>query len=160
MERLGSYVLTVTAAAILAGILSSFLDKNTTSGALVKMAAGLFLLFAVLGPVAGWNPANLTDFTAGLTSDGDQAAAEGENLAREAMGDIIKSEAEAYILDKASVYRADLTVQIELAQQNSIPVPESVTIEGRISPYAKMQLQQLIEEQLGISKENQQWIGS
>ena len=65
MERLGSYVLTVTAAAILAGILSSFLDKNSTSGALVKMAAGLFLLFAVLGPVAGWNPANLTDVTAG-----------------------------------------------------------------------------------------------
>ena len=157
MERLGCYVLTITAAAILAGILSSFLDKNSTSGALVKMAAGLFLLFAVLGPVAGWNPANLTDFTAGLTSDGDQAAAEGENLAREAMGDIIKSEAEAYILDKAAQLGLSVQVQLTLTADH---LPESALLTGQATRQQKQAMESILESDLGIPKEKQQWNGS
>ena len=157
MERLGCYVLTITAAAILAGILSSFLDKNTTSGALVKMAAGLFLLFAVLGPVAGWNPANLTDFTAGLTSDGDQAAAEGENLVREAMGDIIKEKTEAYIQEEAKKMGVDISVEVKLSESEP-PKPDQVIITGIVSPYKKNVLSQYISDNLGISWEKQKWI--
>jgi hypothetical protein len=43
--------------------------------------------------------------------------------------------------------------------EDTIPVPISVEIRGSVSPYGKQQLTKLLEEELGIAKENQLWIG-
>ena len=83
-------------------------------------------------------------------------AAMGENLARDSMADIIKEETEAYILDKAADLHANLRVEVAVGEDN---LPAAVTISGEASPYARRQIQAMIANDLGISKENQKWIG-
>ena len=92
----------------------------------------------------------------GSHADAEDAAAMGENLARDSMADIIKEETEAYILDKAADLHANLRVEVAVGEDN---LPAAVTISGEASPYARRQIQAMIANDLGISKENQKWIG-
>lgn len=157
MESLLQYVITVTAAAIIAGILAGFMDEKSSSGGLIRLIAGLFLAFAVISPVVqlDWDgiTASLSDFSA----EGSLAAAEGENIASETYSSIIKSETEAYILDKAAALNVSLKVEVTV--DGDPPVPTAVRLSGEVSPYAKQQLQQILCEELDIAKENQQWTG-
>lgn len=98
----------------------------------------------------------LPDFSLRCMDDAEDAAAMGENLARDSMADIIKEETEAYILDKAADLHANLRVEVAVGEDN---LPAAVTISGEASPYARRQIQAMIANDLGISKENQKWIG-
>ena len=84
------------------------------------------------------------------------AAQLGINEAKKAQNAIIKQQLEAYILDKATQYHVDLQVEITLSKTGNA-VPVAVSLQGAIAPYAKQQLQEMLENDLGISKENQQW---
>ena len=53
---------------------------------------------------------------------------------------------------------AAVTVEVTLSQDDP-PVPEYVEIFGEISPYIKLRLEELIQEELNIAKENQRWTG-
>lgn len=159
MEELGKYILSVTASAIIVGILSSVIDGKSASGALVKLVGGLCLTVAVIRPVVNFDFDALLAFSEDFSAEGEIAAAEGQDISRRAMADIIKSETEAYILDKAGTYRAELTAEVILSE-DSVPVPVEVTIWGDISPYGKSQMQRIIESELNIPKENQVWTGT
>ena len=98
----------------------------------------------------------MPDFSLGYMGDAEDAAAMGENLARDSMADIIKEETEAYILDKAADLHANLHVEVIVGEDN---LPTAVTLSGEASPYARRQIQAIIANDLGISKENQKWIG-
>ena len=98
----------------------------------------------------------ISDYFDDFISEGQAMASIGENMAREAEGDIIKSRVQAYILDKAKSYGAQLNVEVILDQSN---VPVSVELQGNISPYGKAQLTNTITEDFGIAKEHQLWIG-
>ena len=80
----------------------------------------------------------------------------GEDLASDAVRSYIKSHAESYILDKAEEYGASLSADVILGEDD---LPVSVCLAGRISPYGKLRLQELLETQLGIGREDQIWIG-
>ena len=51
MEKLGTYILSVTAAALLLSILQSIAGKNGTHAALLKLIGGLFLTFTTIAVV-------------------------------------------------------------------------------------------------------------
>lgn len=158
MEQLSRYILSVIAAAMITAILTGILDKKGSAGTLVRLIGGLFLAFCIVQPLANFDWSALTAFAEGFSADGEAAAAQGEILADEEYRSIIKSRVEAYILDKAETYQAELTVEVTLSDQD-VPVPAAARLQGSISPYAKSQLQQMMEEELGISKEDQLWIG-
>ena len=98
----------------------------------------------------------MPDFSLGYMGDAKDAAAMGENLARDSMADIIKEETEAYILDKAADLHAKLHVEVTVGEDS---LPTAVTLSGEASPYARRQIQAIIANDLGIAKENQKWIG-
>lgn len=155
MEQLGRYILSVITAAMLLGILKSFLKEKNGPAAVVGMMGGLFLTFTILSPASKFDFSGIDLFFESFSMDGQAAAAYGEKLAQEELEGIIKSQVEAYILDKAKPYRAELSVEVTLDEAT---VPTAVRLQGDISPYGKMQLQQMLEADLGIAKENQQWI--
>ena len=158
MQSLGRYILSVTAAASLLGILQSIAGKKGSSGTLIQLIGGLFLTFTVIAPVAdirldaGW------DLPWELTAQGSAIAAQGQSLSRDQLRAIIKEQSEAYILDKALSYQAMLEVEVTLSQ-DEIPAPASVRLQGSVSPYARTVLQQWLQDDMGIPKENQVWIG-
>lgn len=158
MEGIRDYLLRLTAAAVLCGIVTGLLGKKGALGATVKLLTGIFMTFTVISP---WTQLRLDDFMGyfdDLSYQAGSAAQEGEIMARDTMADIIKTKSEAYILDKASSYGAELTVEVSL-DGSDLPAPSAVRISGRISPYGRKQLETIISEELGIALEDQIWTG-
>jgi hypothetical protein len=89
-------------------------------------------------------------------SEAEEITAQGENLARQAMEEIIKTQAEAYILDKAADLGVSLDVYVSLTSQD-LPVPQGVILTGSVSPYQRSVLSQDIEKHLGIEGGKIQW---
>lgn len=159
MDALGKYILSVAAAAILLGILQSLLGKKSGTAVLLQLIGGLFLAFTVISPVARVDLDLLFEMPFAVTADGNAIAAQGQALSRDQLESIIKEQCESYILDKALCFQADLEVEVTLSR-DEMPVPSAVRLLGSVSPYAKQALQQWLQDEMGIPKENQLWIGS
>ena len=158
MERLGNYILSVTAAALLLGILPTIAGKKGTHAALLQLIGGLFLAFTVVSPIANIAPDALWDLPLDFSLQGSALAAQGQAYTRDQLQLIIKDRCEAYILDKALSLQAQLQVEVMLSQ-DEIPVPVSVRLLGTVSPYARSMLQQWLQDDMAIPKEHQIWVG-
>lgn len=155
MDTLRAYLLAVSGAALLCGIINRFLGKERT-GQLVKVLTGLLLVITIIQPLGNVCTDFFEDFSIQLSDDAESAVALGEKQTQKALADIIKTESGAYILQKASELGIEVQVTVEVTNSD-IPTPVAVRITGAAAPFAKTQLQSFIEQQLGISKENQQW---
>ena len=153
MNGVAQYILTVTAAAMLVGILQSLAGQGAMGG-VAKLVSGIFLTLTVLSPIWELELPDLQGWIAGFSIDGQSVAAEGSAMAEGARVDIITTQVEAYILDKAALYQASLAVDVKL---NAAGVPQSVYLTGEVSPYARTQLSRILETDLGLGEEAQQW---
>ena len=158
MESLGNYILSVTSAAILLAVLLTLLSKNGSTSSLLRLIGGLFLTFTLVVPLTDLKLDDIFDSFLNISSDGNSIAAYGQECYQTELASIIKQRCEAYILDKAQSLGAELTVEVTVSQDD-MPVPLGATMRGSISPYARSQLASVISDQLGIPKEDQQWIG-
>lgn len=149
------YICTVTAAALVVAILTA-LSGSGTMGALVKLVAGVFMALTVVSPLLKLELPDPQAWMSGFEIDGEAAAASGQALADEAYQAIIKQRTEAYILDKAARYGADLEVEVTLDDQG---IPVAVTLHGNVSPAARAALTKELALDLGLGEEVQQWIG-
>lgn len=157
MDALREYMISVVAVAVICGCITSIPQKGLNKE-LVKQLCGIFLVLTMIRPVFGWELSDFTDFLIVDQKAASQAALDGEKLAFNDYAHIIKTETEAYILDKATALNASIDVEVTLDCAD-IPVPVSVRISGEISPYAKQQLERVMENDLNITKENQKWTG-
>ncbi len=157
MDFIRTYMLQITAAAIICGILTGILGKKGLLGTTVKLLAGIFMVLAVLAPWVNFHFDSLESFMDGISFDASSAVADGEYSAMNAMKTIIKDRTEAYILDKASTLGAQLKADVSLSS-DEMPAPIGVTISGQISPYAKSVLSAYIVDDLGIKLEDQKWM--
>lgn len=157
MDAVRDYLLRVISAAIIISIINSIIGKKGSMGTLIRFIGGTFLALTLVQPLIKFDWSVLTAFAEDYTLDAQVSAAMGEAIARDEYESIIKSRTEAYILDKARDYSLDLEVEVMLCNGDP-PIPESVRIQGNISPYAKQVLKKYICEDLGIREEAQQWI--
>lgn len=157
MESAGRYIVSVSAAAILCGILKSIFPSKSTNAALLRLVSGIFLSLVAIQPLARIDLAALPAISDDFLTEAQAVSAQGRFLSRDTMADIIKSQTEAYILDKARKLNTDLTVEVSLSDADP-PAPTSVRLTGEISPSAKRRLEAMIRDDLGIPKENQIWI--
>lgn len=156
MAGFSGYVLSVISAAIIVAIITSFFDGKSGIFGIIKLVSGLFLTFVIISPLTKLDFTTVNDYLEEFTLEGVEAASVGENIAKEAEGEIITGRVQAYILDKAKSCGAQLDVEVVLDQNN---IPVLVKLGGNISPFAKAQVAAIITEDLGISKEQQIWIG-
>ena len=143
---------------MITGILTGFTDSKSATGVLLRMVSGLFLCIIAVSPMADLDLSYLTDFVETFEESAQTAAAVGTSMADDALRQIIKTETEAYILDKASIYGAEIHVDVELSE-DEIPCPVGVTINGVYDAAIQRDLQNMIEAELGITKERQKWNG-
>jgi len=156
MVALKEYLLSVTAAALLCGILGS-LGSGKTFGGILKLICGTFLIFTVMAPLFQLNLQELSFPESLLPEDAQSRILEGVDYAEQARARIITQELAAYIQDKAAPLGAAVTAEFTLTQDEA-PVPDEVRITGTWSGYAKNKLEQMLEEELGIPKEKQIWM--
>lgn len=157
MAALGEYIFSVAATVLVCGIVNTMLG-NTAFIKLVKFIGGLIVLLSVVRPLYQYTwpmDISLPDIPFGQWED---IPFQGKDSYHNALGEIIKQKTEAYILDKASDMGLSVTVEVSVSKEET-PVPESVRISGSVSPYGKLQLEEMIQKDLNISKENQFWTG-
>lgn len=155
MEEVRGYILRVVTAAMITGVLFS-LSHSSRFCPVLRFVCGTFLCGVVLQPLSGGIPEITLNWTENVTQKAAELAQEGSRAAQSAMEDIITEELEAYILDKAA--SLDTSVEVEV-QLNGDQLPKSVRVKGDVSASARKALEKLLEEELGIPKENQAWTG-
>lgn len=155
MDDLREYVISVVSAALTCGILSRLIQKDTAKE-LARLLSGLFLVLTVISPLKQIDIDLLMQFPLSYKQEAEEAANLGKEMASEAYSDVIKTHSEAYILDKAAALNAKLSVEITVSDAYA---PVQAELCGEISPYARTALEIYLESDLGITKENQIWIG-
>jgi hypothetical protein len=156
IEQVRSYLLGIFAAAMISGIAKRLMGEKGTHAALVNLITGIFMVFTLIRPIVSVNLFDLRHLVDGFESDAAQAVQIGESQTRKMLAQFIKERTQSYILDKAQSLNAVLDVEVTLSD-DEIPVPVKVCITGKVSPYARGRLENLIIEDLGIEKENQIW---
>ena len=159
MNDIRQYLIRVTAAAIVCGIVTVITGKKGSIPAVIRVMSSLMLATVVIAPLVRLRFPELTDLRNHINSEGNSFVEEGKLSSKEALAAIIKQETEAYILDKATSVGAEITVCVSLSD-DVLPVPKHVQISGAVSPYGKTWLQKIIHEELGIPLEEQKWIGT
>ena len=149
-----SYVLSVTAAAVLVSVLRMVAGEGAV-GKLTKLLTGLFMAVTVLEPLVSMEIPDPTHWLKDYLEDGAQAARAGEVMAKDYSASIISEELEAYILDKAAAMGSALTVEVQLDDSG---FPETVILSGRMAPGDRAELSRMMAEELGVEEEAQRWI--
>lgn len=152
-----TYILSIVAAAIVCAVTRSLLNEKSAAGQIVRLLGGLLMTITVIAPLADITFEHITDYFDDLSIETDGYVESGETAAQESMKGIIKSQTEAYILDKANSMGLEIAVEVVLDDSNN-SVPCGVKIIGALSPYAKEVMGTYMEDTLGIAKENQQWM--
>lgn len=156
MESLRAYIMSVICAAVICGILQMLVPKGTVS-TLVRVITGLVVVITALSPFINEEIFRWDLRFDRIVSDGSSAIIAGQDAASELLKERIKKETESYILTKASAMGLNLSVEVEVA--SDFPnVPESVILNGNVTPYGKQQLIAYLSSELGIPEENQKWM--
>lgn len=153
MDALRGYLLSVTAAALICGCVSSLVGNKGSISNISKLLCGLFLAITVIKPITDVRIEDMKTFAASIEVDADAAVANGENIAAEEMKRIIKDKMEAYIINKAKPLQTELDVEVIF---DGI-VPAAVKISGDFSPYVKSCIANSIAQDLDIPQEEQIW---
>ena len=157
MSNIKGYLLSIIAAAIICAITNALLHKKSAYAALAKLITGVFLTVTIVAPWKDFRFDFITEYTEDVSNAAAAAANVGTESAQQAIGEIIKSKTEAYILDKAVSMGLNIEVEVTLDSSDP-PLPQRVTIKGAVSPYAKEKLTKCIAENLAIPEEEQLWI--
>lgn len=149
------YLLNIIAGALICGILTSILqDKKYNT--IAKLLCSIFMTLALVQP---WMHLQIRNISLDNIFDDSQAeriVQEGSAVAKQAMAIAVQEQTAAYICQKASAYDTELSVSVELDRDTQIPV--RVEICGAVSPLTKQRLSGWIADELGISKEAQNWV--
>lgn len=155
MDGLRDYVLGVVSAALLCGIITRLTRKNA-SGEIIRMLCGVFMTIVFIQPIAGKQSRIWDSALPDAAQQAEDISIEGAAAADDFRREFIKERIEAYILSKAEAMGAVIQADVSL-DENCVPF--SVRIDGRISPSYRSRLTQIIASELGIPKEQQEWIG-
>lgn len=152
------YLIGVTAAALLCGVVKTLLPGKGAVPTVTKMLLGLLMILAVVRPWTTISADGLSDWTQDFTADAQSVVSDAQAQVKETLRSRIKKETEAYILSKAHALGVQIEVCVEVSDE-TVAAPISVSITGAVSPYARQAISQMIADDLGINREAQEWIG-
>jgi hypothetical protein len=156
----GDWIRSIAAAALIAGMAMALCPKGKVQRVL-RAICGLLLIIAIMSPLTGKDSGSISiDLAEYRAKANEITAAAGEkdmNLSR----GIIEREFEEYILDKASetgvfLESADVTMNWD---ENGYWYPCEVTLVGELSTGDRNRLSAVIESELGIPTDRQNWSG-
>lgn len=155
MEAIRQYAVTLIIGALICAVIQS-MTRGGPLGESIRLLCSIFLSLLLLMPLLNgkWYP----DISAlrNYASNGSNYAMEGERMASQSLSEIITAEMEAYIQNMAAQKDTDLLVTVRLDEKH---LPVFAELKGTVSDQIRRELSEIIETDLGIAKENQQWTG-
>ena len=153
MEFVQQWLLGVVACALLVSA-SAQLCPEGSMRSVVRFTGGLLLLCAMLRPLTRLELTGLA-WSGGAYSEAlAQANIELRAAEENALSDGIAAGLASYIEDKAGSLGAEVHATVTVETRDGVPVPMGVTLRGAYSEA----LSSLVERDLGVTKEHQQWI--
>ena len=154
MDTIRQYILSVLSAAIIASLLVRFTNKQEAVGRIIKLIASVFLSIAVVAPIIKMQILDISEYVGDLEADGKNIISDAKVQVENETVSIILEKVQAYIEDKAATYGAEITATVGITEPDSLR-PDTIEIEGNVSPYVKEILQDVIADDLGIQEDNQ-----
>ncbi|MFI3312591.1 MAG: hypothetical protein R3Y62_01760 [Eubacteriales bacterium] len=149
-EFLRSYLLSIVAVSLFSTILLSLVPSSGIHRTL-KFLCGLLLLLVTISPVVELELEPLQVETVEIPAV--QTASDQEDLVAE----LIKSQVEAYIWDKANQLGCQVEVEVEMGQTDTYAYPEKVVISGEFTEVDQDILSVDFENNLAIPIQKQEW---
>lgn len=132
MTFLRSWLLSVTACAVLVSIVQQLTDGGTMKK-IVRFVGGMVLMLAMLRPLLSLT-FDLPELDGGHYREAVEALKETLNAEQDsALGDSIAAQTQAYIEDKASSLGLSVRAEVQTALRDGVPFPDSVTLYGENS---------------------------
>lgn len=157
MSALRQWLLGMCAAAMAVTLADCLLPEGAVKK-IGKLIGGLVLMIAALQPLVGLDYSMISAAWASyrLENSGYSAALETENT--QLIKIIIEEQTSAYIQDKAAELGIDCTVQVTCQiQEDGTPYPAQAVIQGSLTQKQMETIELLIEGDLAIPKDSQQY---
>ena len=155
MHRLGAYVVSLTAVSLISAVLQSLL-RDGPERKILRLVCGVLTIVVALSPICEISYAEWEYSFSSHMEEGRKNAEYGKTSASSELSEYIMENLEAYIYEKATRMGLDPSVKLQLDENG---YPGSIQITGAFSETDRKRLQQMITDDLGIPKENQQWNG-
>lgn len=155
MQDWKKYIIAIIGCCLISSVLSCIFSESRQKE-LIKLFSGIFIAVAILSPLTKVDFSKLAEMEYIQLSDTASVVAAGEVLAQKEIAARIISECEAYILDKAELLGAEIEIAITL---NEELLPVFAEIQGNYTDFIRLQVESILENDLGITKENQLWTG-
>ena len=153
MTFLRSWLLSVTACAVLVSIVQQLTDGGTMKK-IVRFVGGMVLMLAMLRPLLSLT-FDLPELDGGHYREAVEALKETLRAEQDStLSDSIAAQTQTYIEDKAGELGLDVRAEVQTSLQGGVPLPDAVTLYGIKSAA----LGAYIAQELGIAEEKQLWI--
>ena len=156
MEAVRNYLLSVVAVGFLVTLANAIVPKGILKN-LVTFTGGLIVVLAVIAPVVHLDFEAIEDVLDDFSVQDSSLSQTANFKSQDVLKQLIIEKTQSYILDKAQSLGMEITVDIELAWEDSVPYPNATTIRGNYTQAQKTLLSQYLESSLAIPKERQAW---
>ena len=129
---------------------SSFISKT------IRLVVAVFLSVSIIAPALKLEIKYFPENIDVINSDANTIVSDSQALITNEITSVITQRIESYIEDKAALYGATINASVNM-KDTSPYIPDTVVINGNISPYGKISLKKIISEDLGIPEAQQIW---
>lgn len=148
-ELIRTWLLGVTCAAMILALAESLAPEGSVKR-VCKLAGGLVLLLAAIGPILKLDEADLSYIVSKYKINAEQYSEALETQQDFLYESIIEERTAAYILDKAEELGMDCSVEVTVGWKDDIPTPAAVTIRGVWTQAQRDRLSESIASDLGV----------
>ena len=156
MQSIYAYLLTVLSVAIISSIATHICGDNQAIVNVIKTIGAIIMTITIISPLVSFRIDSLRYYIKNTDSEAAGIVSEAKVESENEMRSIIKEHVQTYVINKAEAHNADIDVTVDAFKQDTL-IPESITIEGEVSPYIKEILVKIISEDLGIPEDRQIW---
>lgn len=156
---LKTWFISLVAAAMIVACADTLLAKSGQR-AVGRLAGALMLLLVVLGPVLSLGGVEFGGLSQEMVAEMEQMEAQLQAGSNEILKEIIEERFRTYILDKAAQLEVTCNISVDCKEdENGLWLPERVSVTGNMTPQQQRQLEQYVEQELGVSKKMQSYTG-
>ena len=158
MSGAQEWLLGILAACILCSVAESLMPSGPVKR-VGKLVCGLVLLCALLAGTGKLDWSESQRWAEQWNAQLELEKQDLEDQVNEEMKVIIEEKFEAYIVDKAAEMGLVCTPRVSCRMEGELWVPEEIRVTGTFSAQELAQLEQCLQEELGVSPERQVYEG-
>lgn len=159
-ELISGWVRSIAATALISSVALAITPKGKVQRVL-KAVCGVLIIIAVISPIANGAVSDISLDLAEYRASTDKIVGNAQTANMNLSRSIIEDDLEEYILDKAKEMGVgEITAEINSEwSDDGYWYPREVTLTGEIDALSRNKLSSVIESELGIPIERQNWNG-